>query len=104
MWIITKLKLFKSDIFKSAFFFNFLKQFSDEFFFIYIKIFEENVIKKIKKGYIKKLAKDIKIILRKKKKKKQQYGHEGYKNLSEDEKQKLAEHTKKYYRMRKNDL
>ena len=31
-----------------------------------------------------KLVKDIKIFLRKKKIKKQQYGHERYKNLSED--------------------
>ena len=39
-----------------------------------------------------------------KKKKKQQYGREQYKNLPEDEKQKLVEYRKKCYRMRKNAL
>ena len=38
--------------------------------------------------------KDIKVFLKKKKKKKQ-HGREGYKNLSEDEKQKLVEYRKK---------
>ena len=38
--------------------------------------------------------KDIKIILIKKKKKKQQYGRERYKNLSENEKNKLVEYRK----------
>ena len=46
--------------------------------------------------------KDIKIFIEKKKKKKQQHGSEPYKNLSEEEKQKLAEYRKKIYRMRKN--
>ena len=50
----------------------------------------------------KKLAKDIKIFL--KKKEKRQYGCERYKNLSEDVKQKLVEFRKKYYRMRKNAI
>ena len=45
--------------------------------------------------------KDIKTFLQKKKKKKQQYGHEGYKNLPEKEKQKLVEYRKKIYRMKK---
>ena len=36
--------------------------------------------------------------------KKRKYGREYYKNLSEDEKQKLVEYRKKYYRMRKNAL
>ena len=49
----------------------------------------------------KKLAKDIKNLIKKKKKKKWQFGHERYKNLSEHEKQKLVESRKKYYRMRK---
>ena len=31
-----------------------------------------------------------------------QYGHERYKNLPEDEKEKLVEYRKKYYTMRKN--
>ena len=39
------------------------------------------------------LVKDIKIF-RKKKKKKQQYSCKRYKNLSEDDKQKLFEHRK----------
>ena len=51
----------------------------------------------------KKLAKYIKIFLQKKKKK-QQYGHERYKNLSEDKKQKIDEYRKKCYRMIKNAL
>ena len=54
------------------------------------------MIKKIKKDYKRKLAKDIKIFLKKKKKKNQQYGHERYKNLSKGEKKnKLAEYRKK---------
>ena len=61
------------------------------------KYYQEN-----KKRLQKKVLKDIKIFLKKKKKKKQQYGCERYKNLSEDEKQKLVEYRKKYYRMRKN--
>ena len=36
--------------------------------------------------------------------KKQQYGHEYYKNLQKDEKQKLVDYRKKYYQMRKNPL
>ena len=44
---------------------------------------------------------DIKIFLNKDKKKKRQYGHERYKNLAEDEKQKLAKYRKKYYTMKK---
>ena len=55
-----------------------------------------------KKGYQKKLVKDIKVFLNKKKEKKQQYGHKLFKNLS-DEKQKLVEYKKKY-KMRKNTL
>ena len=51
----------------------------------------------------KKLVKDIKVFI-KKKKKKQQYGCKGYKNLSEDEKQKLLEYRKNYYKMRKKAL
>ena len=47
---------------------------------------------------------NIKFFLKKKKKKKQQYGRECYKNPSEDEKQKLVEYRKKYYKMRKKVL
>ena len=36
------------------------------------------------------------------KKQKWEYGHEGYKNLSEDEKQRLVEYKKRYYQKRKN--
>ena len=46
--------------------------------------------------------KDIKVFVRNKKKKKREYGHERYKNLAEDEKQKLTEYRKKYYKMKKN--
>ena len=53
------------------------------------KYYQEN-----KERLQKKLVKDIKVFLRKKKEKKQQYGRERYKNLSEDEKQNLAEYRK----------
>ena len=56
------------------------------------KCYQEN-----KERLLKKLVKDMKIFL-KKKTKKQQYGRERYKNLSEDEKLKLVEYRKKYYR------
>ena len=54
-----------------------------------------DIIKKIKKDYKRKLVRDIKDFL-----KKWQYGGERYKNLSEDEKEKLVEYRKKYHRMR----
>ena len=44
-----------------------------------------------KKDCKKMFVKDMKIILKKKKKKEPQHGHERSKNLSENEKQKLAE-------------
>ena len=47
-----------------------------------VKYYQENKDKDCKK----KLAKDIKIFLKKKKKRKQQYHRECYKNVSEDEK------------------
>ena len=53
---------------------------------------------------LKKLLKDVKIFLNKKNEKRQQYCCECYKNLSENEKIKLVEHRKKYYKMRKNGL
>ena len=65
------------------------------------KTLSANIIKKVKKDYKKKLIKDIKVFLKKKKKKRED-GRERYKNLVEDEKQKLVEYRKKYYRMRKN--
>ena len=57
--------------------------------------------KKNKERLQKKTVKNIKIYL---KNKKNQYGPERYKNLSKNEKQKLIERRKKYYRMRKNAL
>ena len=48
---------------------------------------------------------DIKINLKKKKnKKKKQYACKQHKDTSEDEKQKLVEHRRKYYRIRNNAL
>ena len=69
-----------------------------------LKIYQRNIINKIKKDNRRKLVKDIKIFLKKKKKEKQQYCCECYKNISENEKQKLVKYRKKYYRMRKNAL
>ena len=57
------------------------------------KYYQEN-----KERLQKKLGKDIKTFPKKKN------GREGYKNLSEDQKQKLVEYRKKYYRIRKNVL
>ena len=51
------------------------------------KYYQENEEKKACKKYQN---------LSKEEKKKWQYGHEWYKNFSEDEKQKLAEYRKKY--------
>ena len=51
--------------------------------------------------------KDIIVFPKKKKKKKAKIsdmGPERYNNLSEDEKQKLIEYRKKYYKIRKNAL
>ena len=45
-----------------------------------------------------------KFFLKKKKKNNSSIGHERYKNLPEDEKQKLFEYRKQYYKMRKNAL
>ena len=47
----------------------------------------------------KKLVKDIKVF---QKKKKQQYGHERYKNLPENEKQKLFDYRKNTTKQTKN--
>ena len=74
-------------------------------FFIYIKIsknlpakyYQEN-----KERLQEKLVKDINFF-KVEKEKKQQYGYECYKNLSENEKNKLVECRKKY-KMRKNTL
>ena len=75
---------FVKEIFCSnSFFWNFFK---------YIKKSKDSSAKYYqakKERLLKKPVKDIKVFLKKKKKKKQQYGGERYKNLSEDEKQKL---------------
>ena len=52
------------------------------------------ITKKIKKDYEKKLVKNIKIFLKKKRKKTREFGCEPYKNLSEDETNKLVEYKK----------
>ena len=61
-------------------------------------MYQLNIIEKNKERPQKKLTKDIKIFLRKKirkiKEKKQEYTRDRYKNISEDEKQKLAEYRK----------
>ena len=54
------------------------------------------------KDYNKKLMKDIKVFLNNKTKKKWQYGLQQYKNLPEDEKQKLVEYITNYHKIRKN--
>ena len=48
--------------------------------------------------------KDIKIFRKKKKEKKQQYGRKRYKNLLEDEQQKLVEYRKIYLKMKKGSF
>ena len=56
------------------------------------KIYQNNKVR-----IQKKLLKDIKVFLKKKNEKKWQYGRERYKNLPEDEKQKLAEYREKIF-------
>ena len=50
-----------------------------------------------KKRFVKHIS-----LFKEEKEKKQQYGSERYKNLPEDEKQRLVGYRKKYYKMRKN--
>ena len=62
------------------------------YIYICLKLYQLNIIKKIKKEYKEKLAKEL------------QYGRERYQNLSEDEKQKLVDwiqglESKNYYRV-----
>ena len=57
-------------------------------------IHQLNIIKVKKRDYKKKLAKIINFFLKKKKKRRKQYGRERYKNLLENEKQKLREYKK----------
>ena len=77
-------------------------------FFTYLKISEDSSAKYYQNNKErlekKNLVKDIKVFLKKKKKKEWQNGLEQYKRLQEDEKQKLAEYRKKYYKMRKKSL
>ena len=77
-------------------------------FFTYIKIlkiYQLDIIKIIKKDFKNQLVKDIKIFLKKIKKKSNSIVmNNKYKNLPEDEKQKLLEYRKKYYKIRKNIL
>ena len=58
-------------------------------------------MKKKQRKASRKFVQGVKIIL-KKKKTASGDGHKQYKNLSEDEKQKLAEYRKKYYKIQKN--
>ena len=61
---------------------------------MYKNFISQTLSKQKRKTVKKKLAKDIKIYLKKRKKKKQDYGSERYKNLSKDEKQKPVEYRK----------
>ena len=61
---------------------------------MYKNFISQTLSKQKRKTVKKKLAKDIKIYLKKKKKKKQEYGRERYKNLSKDGKQKSVEYRK----------
>ena len=83
---------FKSEILKSIYSYTFFSCVSINM--SRIKLYQQNIIKKIKKDYKKKLLENIKIYLKKKKEKKRQYGCERYKNLSKDETQKLVEYRK----------
>ena len=56
------------------------------------KYYQSNKERLKNKKNKKKLAKDIKVFLKKKNKKNGQYSYERYKNLLEDEKQKLIEY------------
>ena len=74
------------------------------FFLSYIKISNDSSAKyyqKNKERLQKKPVKDIEVFLKKKEKK--QYGRERYKNLTENEKQILAEYRRKH-KMRKGTL
>ena len=72
--------------------------------FIYIKMYKNSSAKyyqKNKEILQQQIIRDIKFFL-KKRKKKQEYGPEQYKNLSEDEKQRLVEYRKSYFEMQTN--
>ena len=81
------IKLICSIFISSNYFFIF-------FFYIYkkcLKIHQINITKVIRKDYRKKHRKRYQNHSTEEKEKKQQYGCEQYKNLKEDEKQKLVE-------------
>ena len=65
-----------------------------------------NIIKKINKDYNKKACERYHNLSKEQKKEsyKKKYGNDSYKNLSEDEENKLVQYRKLYYRMRKNAL
>ena len=63
------------------------------------KYYQENEERPQRKAH-----KRYRSLSKKDKEKKWQYACELYKNLPQDEKQKLVEHRKKYYKMRKNTL
>ena len=67
----------------------------------YLKIHPLNITKITKKDYKKDLWK-ISKFFQKKEKKKKQYRRGQYKNLPEDEKQRLVDYRIKNYKMRKN--
>ena len=66
-------------------------------FLIYIKLYQLNIIKKIKKDYKKKKARERNQNLSKEENKKSEY----YKTLSEGKRQNLVEYRKKCYKTRK---
>ena len=77
--------------------------FTFSFFFRYIKT-SKNISAKYYQESKERLQKEACESFQKRKEKKRQYSTGRYENLSEDEKQKLVEHRKKYYKMRKNAL
>ena len=75
-----------------ALFYSFFWKHSFSYFFIYIKIISLILSRKQRKTSKESSWKESK----------QQYGCERYKNLSENEKNKLVEYRKNYYRMKKS--
>ena len=78
------------------------------FFFSYlqkcVKLYQPNIIKKIKKDYKRKACERYQNLSKEEKERKQQYGHESYKNLSEDEKQSLLGIEKNIIEWEKNGI
>ena len=70
-------------------------------FFSHIKVRKLNFIKK-QKRIQKQVVKEIKSLLKKRKTRSKKSGHEKYKTLPEDEKQKLVAYRKKYYKIWEN--